>query len=234
MTRIDLYRNVHKGQRALLFELAMELGRTDFSEPALFSAIRERLRSATEELRKHADNEEKFIHPLLRSRAPEIVAELEREHHAIEAALSDLDGRLRPRGLSEEEPAKRGAELYLAWCRMLSAYLAHLDGEETLAMPALWKTCSDHEIFAVIQSFAASRSASDQLHDLRSQVPALNPQERAAYVGNVVRGSTLPVEQIWDSLAGVLPPDDLAQLRMDISQGESPRADPTAPQSPAS
>ncbi|HEX2115089.1 MAG TPA: hemerythrin domain-containing protein [Alphaproteobacteria bacterium] len=223
-----MYRNVHKGQRALLFELAMELGRTDFSEAAASSAIERQLRSAAEELRKHADNEEKYIHPLLHSRAPEIAAALEREHHAIEAALSDLDGRLRPRGLPEEEPATRGAELYMVWCRMLSAYLAHLDAEETLAMPALWRTCSDQEIFAVIQAFVASRSVADQLHDLRNQAPALTRQERATYVGNVMRGGALPNEQIWDSLAGVLPPDDLARLKTDISQGERPRADRTA------
>jgi hypothetical protein len=220
MARIDVYRNVHKGQRALLFELAVALGRADFSKPAAFSRLAERLRSALVELRKHADNEERFIHPLLHSRAPDVGAALDREHHAIEAAFSDLDDRLRPRGTPEEDPAAAGAGLYLAWCRMLSAYLAHLDAEETQAMPALWKTCSDQEIFAVIQSFVASRSTADQLHDLRSQAPALTPQELAAYVGSIMRGGSLPIEHIWDSLTGVLPCDDLAQLRADISQGE--------------
>ena len=218
MARIDLYRNVHKGQRALIFELAVELGRTDCGERQEFAMLAGRLRDAILELRKHAENEECFIHPLLHSRAPEIAAALEREHERVEAGFCELEQQLSQAGSPGREPVAPGRDLYLAWCRLVSTYLAHLDAEESVAMPALWQTCSDHEILALIQAFVASRSAADRLHDLRSQAPALTSQERSAYVGSIVRGGSLPAHQIWESLADVLPASDLDRLHADISR----------------
>jgi hypothetical protein len=178
--------------------------------------VADRLRGAIADVRSHADHEETFIHPLLRARAPQIAAVLDREHRQVEASLSDLEGRLGRLDASQEDRYAAGLDLYRAWCRTVSSYLGHLDVEECLAMPALWKTCTDDEILAVIGLFAASRSTADQLDDLRSQTPALTPHERAIYVGSVMRGRALPAERIWNSLAGVLAPDDLARLRADL------------------
>lgn len=216
MTRIDLYRNVHKGQRAHLFDLAVALGRTDHDDRQAVTALAARLRDALTELRQHAENEETFIHPLLRARAPEIAAALEHEHHSVESALAEVEGQLQRIDRSESDGFVTGMELYRAWCRMLSAYLAHLDNEERLAMSALWNTCSDDEIFAVIRRFIASRSPVDQMNDLRNQVPALTPRERAALVAGVMRNPAIQAEPLWASLASVLPPNDLARLRADI------------------
>src|SRR5687767_15936318 len=94
MARIDLYRNVHKGQRAHLFSLAVELGRTDHEDAAKVSALAARLRAALADLRRHAENEERFIHPLLRARASNIAAILEREHQDLEPVLVDVEERV--------------------------------------------------------------------------------------------------------------------------------------------
>lgn len=172
MARIDLYRNVHKGQRAHLFSLAVELGRADHEDTANVNALATRLRSALAELRRHAENEERFIHPLLRARAPKIAAMLEREHEDIEPALAEVELRLAGLENAPGSPIETGAELYRVWCRMVSDYLAHIDAEERIGMPALWGTCSDDEILAVIRAFVASRTAMEQIDDLRCHVPS--------------------------------------------------------------
>jgi len=56
MSRVDLYRNVHKGQRALLFSLAVELGRVDGEEATAVGDLAARLRSTLDELRRHGPN----------------------------------------------------------------------------------------------------------------------------------------------------------------------------------
>ena len=218
MTRIDLYRNVHKGQRAHLFSLAVELGRADHEDTAKVNALAGRLRSALAELRRHAENEERFIHPLLRARAPKIAARLEQEHEDIEPALAEVEVRLAGLQNAPGSPIETGAELYRVWCRMVSDYLAHIDAEERIGMPALWDTCSDDEILAVIRAFVASRTAMEQIDDLRCQAPALSPQERAMLVTSMMKGGT-PVEPVWASLAAVLPSHELARLRADVGIG---------------
>jgi hypothetical protein len=218
MARIDLYRNVHKGQRAHLFGLAVELGRADHEDAADVRALAARLRSALAELRRHAENEERFIHPLLRARAPKVAAMLEQEHDGLEPALAEVDEMLDGFEGAPQNPFEAGAELYRAWCRMLSAYLAHIDAEERIGMPALWNTCTDDEILAVIRSFVASRTATEQIDDLRSQAPALSPQERSALVASVMKGGA-PAGSVWAGLAAVLPSHDLARLRADVGVG---------------
>ncbi|WP_119299875.1 hemerythrin domain-containing protein [Dongia deserti] len=218
MARIDLYRNVHKGQRAHLFSLAVALGRVDHADASAVAALASGLRAAVGELHQHAENEERFIHPLLRARAPEVAARLEREHHALEPALAEVEEMLR--GFDgADDPFNACVELYRAWCRMVSAYLAHLDAEERVGMAALWDTCTDDEIFAVIRAFTASRTTTDQINDLRSQVPALSPHERAMLLAGMMKSGAVPAEPVWTSLAGVLPSHDLARLRADVGIG---------------
>jgi hypothetical protein len=219
MARVDLYRNVHKGQRAHLFSLAVELGRVDHQDASAVGTLATGLRAALIELRQHAENEERFIHPLLRTRAPDIAVMLEREHHDLEPAMAEVEERLRGVDGAERNRFDAMVELYRAWCRMVSAYLAHLDAEERVGMAALWKTCTDDEIFAVIRAFNASRTSTDQINDLRSQVPALSPHERAMLVAGMMTSGSIPSEPVWTSLAGVLPPHDLARLRADVGVG---------------
>ena len=218
MARIDLYRNVHKGQRAHLFALAVELGRADHEDAVTLNALVARLRSALAELHRHAENEERFIHPLLRARAPNVAAMLEQEHHDLEPVLRELHDKLDAVRSAPGNTFEVGMELYRAWCRMVSAYLGHIDAEERAGMSALWDTCTDEEIFAVVRTFVASRTATEQVHDLASQVPALSPQERAMLVANVMKGGA-PAEPVWASLAAVLPSQDLARLRADVGIG---------------
>jgi hypothetical protein len=218
MARIDLYRNVHKGQRAHLFSLAVELGRADYEDTAKINALATRLHSALAELRRHAENEDRFIHPLLDARAPKIAAMLEREHDDLEPVLAEVEERLKGLQSAPGSLIETGAELYRAWCRMVSDYLAHIDAEERIGMPALWDTCTDNEILAVIRAFVASRTATEQIDDLRCQAPALSPQERAMLVTSVMNGGA-PAEPVWASLAAVLPSHDLARLRADVGIG---------------
>lgn len=218
MARIDLYRNVHKGQRAHLFSLAVELGRADQEDAETMDVLARRLRATLAELRRHADNEERFIHPLLRARAPKVAAMLEREHEELEPALAEVEAMLEGFDSAPGNRFAAGTELYRAWCRMLSSYLAHIDAEERLGMPALWNACTDDEIRAVIRAFVASRTATEQLDDLRSQAPALSPQERSALVASAMKGGA-PSEAVWAGLATVLPSHDLARLRADVGIG---------------
>jgi iron-sulfur cluster repair protein YtfE (RIC family) len=70
MSRVDLYRNVHMGQRARLFRLAVELGAARTTQEGVLADLARRCQAMIHELREHADHEDTYIHPLLRRRAP--------------------------------------------------------------------------------------------------------------------------------------------------------------------
>ncbi|MFI2765758.1 hemerythrin domain-containing protein [Streptomyces echinatus] len=190
MPKIDLYRNVHMGQRARLFALATELGAADITRSGAATEQAQRCLAMTQELREHADHEDTFIHQLLRERAPEAADALGAEHIRLDAAFTTLDERARslPDTPAEDLPEAQHA-LYLALNEVISAYLAHLHLEETVAMPALWQHAADTELGAVLTAFRASRTPEEALIDLRRMLPALPPAVRAVIARAVVEAA---------------------------------------------
>lgn len=215
MPKIDLYRNVHMGQRQRLFTLAIELGSADATG---LSALADRCLAMTRELREHAEHEDSFVHPLLRERVPEAAKALDNEHGDLEIALDDLDAQARR--LPDAPPERRDEALhrvYLALNGLISAYLAHLDAEETIAMPALHEQCTDEELQRAMHAFQASRTPEQRMTDLRRMLPALPPASRASIARQVL--STGPAAQAGrtlDLLAAALTPADRTRLYADM------------------
>lgn len=216
---MDLYRNVHMGQRARLFSLAVEVGAADMAAPGTAADLSERCLAMTRELREHADHEDSYIHPLLRERAPEAADILDAEHVRLDAALDALDERARglPTVTGDARPDAQH-ELYLAMNELISSYLAHLHAEETIAMPALWERCGDDELAAVFAAFRASRSPEEGLTDLRRMLPSLPPATRTAIVRATLEAAPPDrAVRILDAVSATLSPSQRSRLDDDLS-----------------
>jgi hemerythrin-like domain-containing protein len=219
MTRIDLYRNVHMGQRHRLFTLVVELGAADATNPDVVQHISERCLAMTRELREHADHEDRHIHPLLRERAPEAADVLNAEHIRLDATLAALDDRARR---LPKAPAGSLHSLYLALNELIGAYLAHLHVEETVAMPALWQACSDAELGAVFSAFKASRTSEEALEDLRRMLPSLPPSVRSAIVrATLAAGPDDEAGRTLAALSTTLTPQQRIRLHEDLGAPEA-------------
>src|SRR5262245_14149357 len=104
MTRFDLYTHAHKAVRILLFDAVAALGRTDFGRefelPATLATVRRALRLA----RRHAEHEDREIHPLLHRLAPELAADLEAGHERFDGMDREIErslARLESAGAAE-------------------------------------------------------------------------------------------------------------------------------------
>ncbi|MEV5801898.1 hemerythrin domain-containing protein [Streptomyces collinus] len=223
MPKIDLYRNVHMGQRARLFTLATELGAADLTPGTAAAEQAERCLAMTRELREHADHEDTFIHQLLRERAPEAADALDAEHLRLDAAFTTLDEQARalPGTPAETLPEAQHA-LYLALNEVISAYLAHLHLEETVAMPALWQYAGDAELAAVFTAFRASRSPEEALGDLRRMLPALPPAVRAAIMGGAVEAAPAQAAELLAAATTTLSPGQRRRLYEDLAVPQAP------------
>lgn len=223
MPRVDLYKNVHMGQRERLFALAVDVGAADIAQPDCAERIAESCLAMTQELREHADHEDAYIHPLLRERAAEAAEALDAEHLRLDAALTALDERARrlPKTPADSLPDARHG-LYLAVNELISAYLAHLYAEETVAMPALWQTCGDDELGAVFGAFKASRTPEESLTDLRRMLPSLPPADRAAIVrATLAAGPDDEAGGTLAALSATLSPRQRSRLYEDLGVPEA-------------
>jgi iron-sulfur cluster repair protein YtfE (RIC family) len=222
MPKIDLYRNVHMGQRQRLFTLAIELGSADADDTTGLSELVGRCLAMTRELREHAEHEDTFIHPLLREREPATAKALDTEHERLEAALEDLDAQARH--TSDVPPEQRDDaqhRVYLALNGLISVYLAHLDAEETIAMPVLQERCSDEELQHVVHAFQASRAAEQRMTDLQNMLPALPPASRASIARQVLgAGPAAQAGRTLHLLTAALAPTDRTRLYHDVDTPE--------------
>ena len=208
VTRLDLYTAVHKMQRARLFRLTADAGTTDPGDSTARARLAAAVGDVVAELTAHAAHEDRFIHPLLRRRAPDIAGALDAAHIELDARLATL--RSTAATYAAATPADPNS-LYRALAAFTAAYLDHLACEEGEAMPVLWDTCRDDELFGVLQSFLASRSATENLASVIAQLATLNPPEIVHMVGVGLDPAQVP--ELAELLATVLRPDQLGALR---------------------
>jgi hypothetical protein len=202
--RLDLYGSVHKAQRARLFALVVEAGRTDPQDEAAAAVVAGAARAIAAELHEHGTHEDEFIHPLLQRYEPELARSLADEHRNLDAALAEL-----ARAGARREPAGVGT-LYRVACRFTLTYLAHLEREESESMPALWAQASDDELAGVLIDFHGSRTELENVTSMLGQLPTLTPQEAAGMVGAAFDAATL--RETRELLTGLLPAPQLHAL----------------------
>jgi hypothetical protein len=196
MRRVDLYGSVHKAQRARLFALVVEAGRTDPEDEPAAAAVAAMAAAVAGELHEHGEHEDQFIHPLLERYAPQLAAGLAAEHRELDGALAALTD-----AAALREPAG-AASLYRVASRFTATYLAHLEREEGEAMPVLWDNATQEELAAVLTAFRGSRSQLQNTVSLLGQLPTLTPREAAAMVAVAFDAATL--QDIRDLLTGLL------------------------------
>jgi hypothetical protein len=204
MNRLDVYTAVHKMQRARLFELTVEAGKTDPTDTSATARLGAAVEALAAELVAHGEHEERFIHPLLRVQAPRLADALDAAHVELDARLDQL------RHAAATSPLGDPNGLYRALAAFTATYLEHLAVEESEALPALWESCSDEELMGILVSFKSSRSDTENLTSLLAQLPMLNPTEIAQMAAV---GLTVSTDEVAELLASLLDPQQLGALR---------------------
>ena len=210
MNRLDVYTAVHKMQRSRLFELTVAAGRADSTDTVTTTRLAGAVSALSDELTSHAEHEDRFIHPLLRIRAPKLASALDAAHVELDGRLDDLKGTARAQATGRVD---RNA-LYRALASFTATYLEHLAVEEGEALPALWGNCSDEELLGIMTSFKASRSPLENLTSLVAQLPSANPAE----VAHLVSVGIDPTEfsSLTQLLATTLDPDQHGALHLPL------------------
>jgi hypothetical protein len=206
MTRIDVYTAVHKMQRARLFELTVATGKADSADAPTIAKLGNSVYALTDELTRHAEHEERFIHPVLRSKAPHLAVALDAAHVQLDRQLEVLRQTASRQAVGGEDPNA----LYRALASFTAIYLGHLAVEENEALPALWERCSDDELFGIMTSFKSSLSSVENLTSVIAQLPALSPAELTHLVSVGIDTSELP--SLAQLLATTLNPLQLGTL----------------------
>ncbi|WP_459803885.1 hemerythrin domain-containing protein [Herbidospora sp. RD11066] len=207
MERDDLFTHIHKALRRGLFEVTMQAGATDWTDPADVERLAARWRPLLALLRSHSEHEDRHILRVLdpyEHQATESIAEQHADLEELERHLADAFEAL----AAHPDPAA-GLAFYRDLARFVAAYLPHLHEEETVVMPRIWARCTDEEIAAARAAFMAEMTPRIQAISLELMLPSLDRPTRIALVRRMPPQAVTGVLAIADR---VLDPADAAEL----------------------
>ncbi len=186
--RENLFKPVHKGIRAMVYELGLRLGVADFTSVPESNEMALQLKHSLMDSRAncivcllyaHSKHEEKDFFSAIVPFDKELVDLMMVEHRDISKQIFDL-AKTCDELVSLTDPARRievGDRLCLEANDLFSAYLAHLNNEEATLVPVMWERFTDEQLRALRAQFYNQLPLFRFDEWMRWTLPALNPEE---------------------------------------------------------
>jgi len=153
MQRYNSFNIIHKGLRAALYQTAVQLQQTDFTEGDQIEDAINKLREVVLLFEGHAYKEDHFVLPLINEYEPSVVATFNAEHQKDEELGVELESAVKK--LSEtttsEEKMVAGSELTTSFVRCAAP--------GTCTAPGPRPTCASSAMPAIPRWSRASRTS---------------------------------------------------------------------------
>jgi hypothetical protein len=202
----DLYKDIHKGIRSLLFSVTGAAGCLDPADDAGRADLATQVHGVLDLLVMHAEHEDKAIQPALGIHLPALAERVETDHVALDARLvelTELADVAAGAGAAQQRAVLH--RLYLDLASFTSAYLVHQDVEERVIMPALEQTIGVPAVVDMHVAIISSIPPDVMAASLALMLPAMNVDDRVELLGGM-RASAPPevFEGVWGLAASVL------------------------------
>jgi len=218
--QVNLYTFVHKGQRTRFSTISKAAGTLDTNDQNALASLENEILSFKEHMFRHAELEEKFIHPILSERVPGGANRLNEDHKIMHRQFEDLIACFAEMKKKQdfEKREELSLEFYLAWNRFTAFYFNHIDYEEEYVMPSLWKLCTSDELTGVFRKSLADQAPEEIIYAFTMALPAMSPTER---VMTINQGQAVgPPEAFQAALKiaeHVLTPTDWSSLKKGLN-----------------
>ena len=195
MQRYNIFFPVHKGLRALLCETAQLLQQTDFTDADEAADAIGRVKSVVNLFESHASKEDNYVFSALNAFEPSIVAAFEQEHEEDHDLGESLQKWVTAFGYTVAPSAKQtiGDELVKSFIRFMVFNLRHMEKEEQVINPLLWRYYSDEELHAITQKIISSIPPEEAADFSRWMVRGLNNAEILSWLKGVKNSAPQPV-----------------------------------------
>lgn len=197
MQRYNIFRQVHKGLRAMLYETAIAVQQTDFTNEQETEQLMRVISDVIFLFEKHAHSEDTFILPAISNYEPSVVDTFEQEHdkdHALgerlKVYLQILDS-----VSSAEERINAGSGLTLSFVEFVIFNLDHMAKEESLLNNILWRHYSDEEILNFERSIIANVEPASMAIFSKWMMRGMNNNEIVTWLRKAEQAAPEPVFQ---------------------------------------
>lgn len=158
--RYNTFYQVHKALRAMLYDTATELQRTDFNNEKEVTSLLANITTVVDVFDKHAYNEDHFVFSAIEQYEPSVVDAFEQEHvrdHELSTQLRTLINVYRSLE-TDEEKIELGSALRKAFVDFIAFNLVHMAKEEDIINNLLWRYYTDEQIRAIEKQIISNQT----------------------------------------------------------------------------
>ncbi len=187
MKRYNMFNQIHKGLRAMLYETGLLLLHTDFAIADEAVKAMEQLTELLELFDKHADTEDYFVLPLLEQFEPSVSCIFEEEHvqdHALSNKLRKLHI-LFQEADNEYARTETGSAIRVSFVEFMVFNLDHMAKEENVINHLLWKYQTDEQLRQVTQQILAKIGPAEMFRTAKWMMRGLNNTEIIIWLNEV-------------------------------------------------
>lgn len=203
MQRFNAFLLIHKGLRAMLYDVSLSLQHTDFAHATEYPESLDRLALTLDIFDAHAGHEDKFVFCMLESCNPALQEEMEKEHvtdHALSSELRSLIAQYKTAAEAQEKGAIGNKILY-AYYEFIAFNLSHLNKEETIVNESLWQHYTDQHIMEANMRMISTFTPEEIKRNAIWMIRACNNAELTGWLTMVKNTAPAPVLQLLMGLA---------------------------------
>jgi len=159
MSRINVFNQIHKGLRAMLYDTALTLQQTHFADIDQSDTAVKKVRTTAEMINAHTAHEDHFIFPAIQAYEPSLVDVFTMEHLKNQSLSEKLVDSLiaHNHAVKPDSKTETGKAIVRAFQEFMVYNLEHMTNEEGVLNEILWRYYSDEEIEAISKRVMRSR-----------------------------------------------------------------------------
>jgi hypothetical protein len=210
-SRYNPFNMIHKGLRALLYETALKIQRTDFACDQEVHDTFEQVRTALWIFKGHIRIEKEEVYAKLYKLVPFMVQALEKEHEKHEKINQELLYAMEGYWNAKTLPSKisAGQNILMVFNEFVSFHLLHMNRQETVVNDLLWENYSDIQLIRIVRSIAEKIPTKRNEQYNRWILKGLALHEVIVWLKTIRFGSTAVVYERFYTMAEAELPADL-------------------------
>ncbi len=179
--QFDLYTNIHKALRNMLFKFSFHVGMTDFYDAISVNALYTEFKSLIEMLSDHVAHEKESIILILNEKLPDEATRLNMKYSEQEAEIEKLESyfyKIQSSFTNFEQRQQIGLEFYKALNRFIAHHLEHIDEEEERVVPVLEELCTETELTGIMDDVISNVDKQKIAEAFKWEYPLATIEER--------------------------------------------------------
>lgn len=223
MQRFNSFNMIHKALRAMLYDAALTLQQTSFTDAADASSAIEKIETVVKAFENHAEHEDHFMLPAINAFAPEVVDEFEQEHTAdmeLGNRLVSITNMFGAAGLDEEKQVC-GSALNKAFRDFMVFNLEHMAKEEIKINKVLWDNYTDIQLIQLNERLTASVPLEEKMSIAKWMLRAVNKTEAIEWLKAVKeKAPDFVFQALFDLTETELPENIRAEVQDAVMEDE--------------